>query len=184
MFDLLHCVNQQNYLVIRIIDENEIQKNEEILYSEWVPAGKFVKIVMLFVFLLIVTIGIIFTAFLHKEFKFIGIIFGGLCLFILLLYLNFRGLKITLTKNLLEVTYGIFNHKKIPLQKISRCKITKASFRKYGGVGIRLGFDGSWAYNTDFGEAVKLFFEKGRPFVFSTRNAQKICNLITELSNR
>ena len=165
------------------MDKKNIQQNDELLYSEWVPAGKFVKAVMLFVFLLIMTIGIIFTALMHKQLMIIGIAFGGVCLFILLVYWNFRGLKITLTMNQLEIVYGIFNHKRIPLQKISNCEITKARFRTYGGVGIRFGFDGSWAYNTDFGEAVKLFFEKGRPFVFSTRNPQKICNLINELSN-
>ncbi|KKL77815.1 hypothetical protein LCGC14_2031120 [marine sediment metagenome] len=164
------------------MNENNIQKNEELLYREWVPAGKFVKSVIIFVFLLILTIGIIFTTLLHRQLLFIGILFGGVCLFILLLYWNFRGLKITLTKNQLEIVYGIFNHKRIPLQKIAKCEITKARFRTYGGVGIRFGFDGSWAYNTDFGEAVKLFFEKGRPFVFSTRNSQKICNLIDKLS--
>ena len=115
---------------------------------------------------------------------FIDILFGTLSLFIFLIYCNFRGLKITLTNNQLEVAYGIFNHKRIPLQKISGCEITKAIFRKYGGVGIRLGLDGSWAYTTDFGEAVKLVFQKGRPFVFSTRNPQEICNLINELSNQ
>ena len=166
------------------MNENNIQKNEELLYSEWVPAGKFVKAVMLFVFLLIMTIGIIFTSLMHEELMVMGIIFGGVSLFILLLYWNFRGLKITLTKSQLEIVYGIFNHKRIPLHKISKCDITKANFRTYGGIGIRLGFDGSWAYNTDFGEAVKLFFEKGRPFVFSTRNPQKICNLINELAEK
>jgi len=164
------------------MNENNIQKNEELLYSEWVPAGKFVKVVILFVFLLIMTIGIIFTALMPKELMVMGIIFGGVSLFILLIYWNFRGLKITLTKNQLEIVYGIFNHKRIPLQKISKCEITKADFRTYWGIGIRLGLDGSWAYNTDFGEAVKLFFEKGRPFVFSTRNPQKICNLVKELA--
>jgi len=164
------------------MNENNIKKNEELLYSEWVPAGRFVKVVILFVFLLIMTIGIIFTALMPKELMVMGIIFGGVSLFILLLYWNFRGLKITLTKNQLEIVYGIFNHKRIPLQKISKCEITKADFRTYWGIGIRLGLDGSWAYNTDFGEAVKLFFEKGRPFVFSTRNPQKICNLVKELA--
>jgi len=53
----------------------------------------------------------------------------------------------------------------------------------YGGVGIRFRLDGSWTYNTDFGEAVKITFQSGRPFVFSTRNPQKICNLINDLSN-
>ena len=169
--------------MIKIINENKTQKNEEILYIEWVPAGRFIKVLVLFVCLLIISIGIIITAFKPKELTFIGIIFGAVSLFIFLLYWNFRGLKITLTKNQLEVEYGIFNHKKIPLNKISKCDITKANFRTYGGVGIRFGLDGSWAYNTDFGEAVKLIFQKGRPFVFSTRNPQKICNLINELSN-
>ncbi|GAG99513.1 unnamed protein product [marine sediment metagenome] len=99
------------------------------------------------------------------------------------MYWNYRGLKITLTNNQIEVVYGIFNHKKIPLNTITSCDITKANFRTYGGVGIRFGTDGSWAYNTDFGEAVKLTFQDGRPFVFSTRNPQKVCDLINKLSN-
>jgi len=114
---------------------------------------------------------------------FLGIIFGAVSIIIFLLYWNYRGLQIILTNNQLEVTYGIFNHKKIPLKIITSCNITKAKFRNYGGVGIRYGLDGSWAYNTDFGEAVKLTFQHGRPFVFSTRNPQKICTLIHELSN-
>ena len=170
--------------MIVIIKENKNQKNEELLYQEWVPAGKFVKAVILFVFLLILMIGIIFTLLMHKELMFIGILFGIISLFILLLYWNFRGLKITLSNNQLEVVYGVFNHKRIPLQKVSKCEITKASFKIYLGIGIRLGLDGSWAYNTDFGEAVKLTFKDGRPFVFSTRNPQKICILINKLAQK
>lgn len=169
--------------MIKIINENNIQKNEELLYKEWIPVGKFVKVLVLFLSLLIISIGIIITAFKPKELTFLGITFGVLSLFILLLYWNYRGLKITLTKNQLDVEYGIFNHKKIPIKKITRCELTKANFRKYGGVGIRFGLDGSLAYNTDFGEAVKLTFQYGRPFVFSTRNPQEICNLINKLSN-
>ena len=169
--------------MIKIINGNNIQKNDEIVYVEWVPAGKFVKAVILFVCLLILSLGIIISAFRPKELAFMGIIFGAVSLFIFLMYLNFRGLKITLTNNQLEVAYGIFNHKRIPLNYITNCDITKANFRTYGGVGIRFGVDGSWAYNTDFGEAVKLTFQSGRPFVFSTRNPQEICNLLNELSN-
>jgi len=169
--------------VIKIINENNIQKNEELLYKEWIPVGKFVKVLVLFVCLLLISIGIIITAFKPEELAFFGIIFGVVSLIIFLMYWNYRGLKITLTKNQLDVEYGIFNHKRIPLQKITSCDITKANFRTYGGVGIRLGLDGSWAYNTDFGEAVKLIFQQGRPFVFSTRNPQKICSLINELAH-
>ena len=169
--------------MIKIINENNIQKNEELLYKEWIPVGKFVKGLVLFVLLLLISIGIIITAFIPKGLTFFGIICGVVSLFIFLIYWNYRVLKITLTKNQLEVEYGIFNHKKIPIKKITICEITKANFRNYWGVGIRLGVDGSWAYNTDFGEAVKLTFQDGRPFVFSTRNPQKICNLINKLSN-
>ena len=169
--------------MVKIINENNIQKNEELLYKEWIPIGKFVKGLVLFVCLLIFSIGIIITAFIPQELVFLSIILGVVSLFILLLYWNYRGLKITLTKNQLDVEYGIFNHKKIPIKKITRCELTKANFRKYGGVGIRFGLDGSLAYNTDFGEAVKLTFQYGRPFVFSTRNPQEICNLINKLSN-
>ena len=169
--------------MIKLINENNIQKNEELLYKEWIPVVKFVKVLVLFVCLLIISIGIIITAFKPKELTFLGIIFGAVSLFIFLMYWNYRGLKITLTANQLEVAYGILNHKRIPLKAITSCDITKARFRTYGGVGIRLGLDGSSAYNTDFGEAVKLTFQQGRPFLFSTRNPQKICNLIHELSS-
>jgi len=169
--------------VIKKIKEKNIQKNDEILYVEWVPAGRLVKGLVLFVCVLCISIGIIITAFNPGELAFIGIMLGAVSLFIFLMYWNYRRLKITLTSNQLEVVYGIFNHKKIPLNAITSCDITKANFRTYGGVGIRFGVDGSWAYNTDFGEAVKLTFQSGRPFVFSTKNSQKICNLIKELSN-
>jgi hypothetical protein len=165
------------------MDENIIQKNDEIIYEEWVPAGGVIKIVMLFVFILIFSIGIIFITFMHEDLVFIGIIFGAVSLFILLLYWNFRGLRIFITRHQLEVDYGVFNHKKIPLQKITGCEETKTNFKRYGGIGIRLGWDGSWAYNTDFGEAVKIILLEGRPFVFSSRNSQKICKLINELVN-
>jgi len=169
--------------VIRIVKENNLQKNEEIVYTELVPLGKFVKVLILFVYLLILSLGIIISVFIPKELIFVGIILGVVSLFIFLMYWNYRGLKITLTSKKLEVTYGIFNHKEIHLKKITSCDITKAYFRTYVGVGIRFGSDGSRAYTTDFGEAVKLTFQYGRPFVFSTRNPQKICNLIHELSN-
>ena len=64
-----------------------------------VPAGRFVKVVLQFVCLLIISLGIIISAFRPKELAFIGIIFGAVSLFIFLMYWNFRGLKITLINN-------------------------------------------------------------------------------------
>lgn len=169
--------------MVKIINEIHAQRKDEILYEEWVPAGKFVKITVFFVCMLIISLGIITTAYITIELVFIGIIIGAVSLFIFLMYWNFRGLKIILTNKQLKVTYGIFNHKRFPLNRITSCNITKASFRIYGGVGIRFGLNGSWAYNTDFGEAVRLSFQSRRPFVFSTKNPQKVCKLIHELLN-
>ena len=170
--------------MIKKIKENKIQKNDEILYVEWVPAGRFIKGVMLFVCLSFISISIIISAFNPKELAFLGIIFGAVSIIFFFVYWNYRGLKITLTNNQLEVNYGIFNQKKIPLNTITNCDITRADFKTYGGVGIRYGLDGSWAYSTDFGEAVKLTFQYGRPFVFSTKNPQKICNLLNEFTKK
>jgi hypothetical protein len=166
--------------VIKKINKKNIQIKNEILYTEWVPAGIFVKIVVSFVSILILSLSIVISILAYKELAFVGIILGIMTLFIFLMYWNYRGLRITLTKNQLDVKYGIFNHKNIPLNAITKCDITKARFKTYGGAGIRLGLDGSSAYNTDFGEAVKLTFQHGRPFLFSTRNPQDICNLISE----
>jgi len=155
-----------------------ITENNDNLYNEWVPIGKLVKILISLVLVFSIFCIIIISALESQVMIFLLIILGGLCVFLLFIYWNYRGLQITLTKNQIEVKYGIFNHKIIPLKNITSCEIIKANFRNYGGVGIRLGFDGSVAYNTDFGEAIKLTYLNGKPFAFSTRNPQKIRDLI------
>jgi hypothetical protein len=89
--------------VIKKIIQNNILKNDEILYAEWVPAGRFVKAVILIVCLLFLSLGIIIFAFRPEELGYIGIIFGAVSLCIFLIYWNYRGLQITLTNNQLEV---------------------------------------------------------------------------------
>ena len=169
-------------MVFNIISEKSIQKNDDVLYTEWVPVGIFVKIMVIFVCVLIASLGIVISVFMPEVLAFLWIIFTCVSLFIFLMYWNFRGLQIVLTNNQIDVKYGIFNHKRIPLKEITSSNITKARFRTYGGTGIRLGLDGSSAYSTNFGDAVKLTFQSRRPFVFSTKNPQKICELIKELS--
>jgi hypothetical protein len=165
------------------MNQNNSKNENEVLYTEWIPVGKFVKIIALCVFVSILSLGIILTALQPIEMSLVGILLGVMSLAIYLFYYNYRGLKVFITKRLLGVDYGAFNHKRILLNMIIDCSVVKAHFRTFGGVGIRLGLDGSWAYNTDFGDAVKLTLKDKRPFVFSTRNPQKICNLLNELSN-
>ncbi len=154
--------------------------NDNSDYSEWVPVGRFVKMIIFLFFIFSTSMIIIISVLETQVLMFLLVIFGGVSILILLTYWNYRGLQITITNIQIEVKYGIFNHKLIPLIEIMSCEIIKATFRKYGGVGIRIGFDGSVAYNTDFGDAVKLTCQHGKPFVFSTNNPQKICNLISK----
>lgn len=169
-------------MVIKMISKNITKNNDNLLYSEWVPIGKFVKTIISSVFVFSIFMVIIISALEPQVMVFLLIVLGGLWIVLLFMYRNYRGLQIILTKNQIEVKYGIFNHKIIPLKKIMSCETTKTTFKTYGGVGIRLGLDDSRAYNTDFGEAVKVTYQNGKPFVFSTKNPQKICNLINELT--
>jgi len=165
-----------------MISKNITKNNYNLLYSEWVPIGKFVKTIISSVFIFSTFMVIIISALEPQVMVFLLIVLGGLWIVLLFMYRNYRGLQIILTKNQIEVKYGIFNHKIIPSKKIMSCETTKTTFKTYGGVGIRLSLDGSRAYNTDFGEAVKITYQNGKPFVFSTKNPQKICNLINELT--
>ena len=153
-----------------------------LLYSEYVSIGKFAKITIYSVILFFIVITIIMSVLFLQEMLFFLFLMGGLCIFILFMYSNYRGLEITLTETQIEVSYRMFNRKTIPINSIISCEPIKATFRRYGGTGIRLGLDGSWAYTTDFGGAVKLISQNRRPFVFSTKNPQKICDLIKKLA--
>lgn len=153
----------------------------DAIYREWIPAGLLVKSL----------VGIVFSAFLVLLFVFVATSLFSQNLFWIvipvftmaflgLLFWNYRGIEIQISDEELQVNYGIFNHKTILLENIVSCELAKASFRKYGGVGIRFGIDGSWAYTTSFGNAVKIIPQKGRPFVFSSKNPREICDLISQ----
>jgi len=93
-------------------------------------------------------------------------------------------MQVQVSKERLSVDYGRFNHKTIQLSDIVSCEPTKASFRKYGGVGIRLGLDGSWAYTTSLSGAVRIKRMKGRIFVFSTSSSDEVCNIVNQMRAR
>jgi hypothetical protein len=156
---------------------------ERVEYVEWVPAGRFIKgakLVTTFFIIVVVVLLIVFVQPLDAE-AFIGIgVSVGVLVFILFLLVNFRGIKIKIDSDTLRVNYGLLNNKSIRIDEISSCKPVKAPFRRFGGVGVRYGFDGSHAYTTSFGNAVEITPVKGRVFVFSSNNPDKICELISK----
>lgn len=155
-----------------------------VIYMEWVPAGSLVKVLVGFISLLALCIllTLIATGYALQNLFWFVIPTSALA-FLLLLFWNYRGIQIQLSTEELQVKYGILNRKSILLEEIVSSEITKASFRRYGGVGVRFGIDGSWAYTTSFGDAVKIIPRKGRPFVFSSNNPERICNIINQTKN-
>jgi hypothetical protein len=157
----------------------------DIVFSEWVPAGSLAKAIVAFVSLVILcvlSITVITGVALQNPFWIS--VSASVLAFLLLLLWNYRGMQIQVSKERLSIDYGLFNYKTIQLSDIVSCEPTKAAFRKYGGVGIRLGLDGSWAYTTSLGDAVKIKRLNGRPFVFSTSTPEKVCNIINQMRVR
>ena len=130
---------------------------ERLLYSEWVSVGKFVKTIVGFVSLLYAIVLVIFIWIaISIQNPYFAVIIVFPMIFVLALCGNYRGIQINITSKELVIRYGLFNRKHIQMSNIVSCEPTKANFGKYLGVGIRYGTDGSWAYSTSFGNAVKI----------------------------
>lgn len=155
----------------------------EVMYSEWVPAGRFVKALVRFIsFLLLCVLLIVIAVGVAIQNPFLIVALASVLTFVLILFWNYRGIQIQVTNKELLISYGFFNHKHIPISNIVSCKPTKNPLSKYGGAGVRYCFtDRSWAYTTSFGDAVKIIRRKGKPFVFSSNNPEKICSIISQI---
>jgi hypothetical protein len=157
---------------------------KDVSYAEWVPAGTLMKALVGFFSLLSLCILLITIAVgVAIQYPFLIVAFASPLAFVLLVFWNYRGIRIKVTTENLLIHYGFFNRKRIPIVDIVSCEPTKASFGRYGGIGVRYGTDGSWAYTTSLGDAVKIILRKGKPFVFSSNNPEKICSIINQMKN-
>jgi len=153
------------------------------VYSEWVPAGTLVKILVGFVFSLVLCVLLIVIAVgVAIQNPFLIVVLVSPLAFVWFVFWNYRGIQIQVTNNELSINYGFFNHKHIPISNIVSCKHTKTPLSKYGGAGVRYCFtDRSWAYTTSLGDAVKITQRKGKSFVFSSNNPEKLCSIINRI---
>ena len=108
-----------------------------------------------------------------------AVLFGAEALLILV-YLVFMRLDISIDPERVEVRFGIIR-KTIPIEEIVSCEPTHAGYKVYGGVGIRYGIDGSTAFTTSSGDAVKIRKRRGRSFVFSTNRPFEVLEHINRL---
>jgi hypothetical protein len=144
--------------------------SEEISLTQW-------ALIMIGLFITVLTPTIILEALaIYKE-PWSLTLYVILDLLFILIMMNFRKMIITIDSTYLVAAFGLIK-KKIRLEDIKACEPVDASFSVYTGMGIRYGGDGSLAYLPSLGDAVRLSFENGRPFVFSTRNQQQVLDII------
>jgi len=96
---------------------------------------------------------------------------------VIFLYLNLRTLRIRVTGRELHVAFGVIGTS-IPLSEVLYVEAEKPSFWRYGGMGVRWGWDGSVGYLINYGEAVRVTRRRGRAFLFSTRNPETVINTL------
>jgi hypothetical protein len=104
-------------------------------------------------------------------------VYAVLDLFFVIVFVNFRRLDVSIYSTKIVVSFG-WIRKTISLNDVLSCEPVKASLGVYTGNGIRFGGDGSLAFITSFGDAVKLRLRSGRPFVFTTNRTSEVIDLL------
>jgi hypothetical protein len=143
---------------------------DKVEYYEKVGVGNFVKTIIIALVLVFGVVGLVGWYSVSLLFGVVMISFSLLTISII--YVIFGFLEITITSRELVVSFRLFIRKRFFLCDIESCEQTRTNARKYFGVGIRYGNDGSLAYSTSFGSAVRITKAGKSPFVFSTNHSE------------
>lgn len=164
------------------VTEREQVDSANILYTEDITLSRSVKLYILTIYIVLIAMSAA-TAIIDPRFPLFSLTVAVIVtVFFALLYLNFRVLHIRVSENHLDIRYGRFQRKTIPITKIAEVEHIQIRLKDYGGVGIRRGLDGTWAYNTKLGDAVRITITDDRPFAFSTAHPERVFELLTNLS--
>jgi hypothetical protein len=100
-------------------------------------------------------------------------------LIMVLSWLIFRRLEIGLDDE--NLSFGFWRFRPVvPMQSIISCEPERITFRKYGGIGIRMGA-GAVCYNTRFGDGVRIKVKgRKRDWVFSCDDVPRMIELLNE----
>ena len=150
-------------------------KSGELLYSEDYEAHPLFHMFFVAVIVLVTYLSLSqFNARLPRGVQALLIL---VILLLIFLYFSLRTLRIRVTDTDLRVAFGVIGSN-IPLSEVLHVKAEKPSFWRYGGLGIRWGWDRSVGYLMNYGDAVKVIRRRGRAFVFSTRNPETVIRVI------
>lgn len=97
---------------------------------------------------------------------------------IVFLFVNFTRLKITVTDQTLEVSYGWFRHR-MARQAITGARALSLNFGEVWGLGVRRTRGGLDVWNVRFGPVVRVDSQgQKRPFAFSADHPDKIIAIL------
>lgn len=147
---------------------------KEYHYYESVSAHPVFSVILFMVAGLLIFLGTIFP---REAPKWIMALASTL---IILVYLNFRNLQITISSDRLTVGFGFIKHR-VMLDNIEVIETRKPAWYWYGGFGIRFGWDWSTGYIQNFRRGVRVTPKRGRRIFFSTNNPDAIVNIVNDL---
>ncbi len=151
--------------------------SDELLYSEDYHAHPLFHVFFAAVIVLIAYLSMSpFNAKLPREAQALLVL---VVLLLLFLYFSLRTLRIRVTKRDLSVSFGVIGTS-IPLSEVLHVETEKPSFWRYGGLGIRWGWDGSVGYLMNYGDAVRVTRRRGRAILFSTRSPDEVVAVIED----
>ncbi|MCK5297612.1 MAG: hypothetical protein KAJ76_01810, partial [Candidatus Heimdallarchaeota archaeon] len=106
------------------------ETKEEILYNEWIPMNKFIIILFAFVIAVLISTAITTSIYAPTTRVYMLPIYAMLCLFFVLIGINYRGIQITLTKNEIKVKFGLLNKKTISIDELVASEVIQATIGK------------------------------------------------------
>jgi hypothetical protein len=100
---------------------------------------------------------------------------------IILVFLTFSRMTVRIDSTKVRLRLGVIA-KEVRMEEVVNAAVENPMLRTYGGIGIRYGTDGSMAFLSSLGTAVKLTRRNGRPILFSTRRAPEVSQLVNSWS--
>lgn len=170
----------ENIAKIPMKNKRKAEQNGS-LYKEFVRIHPFITIAIILIQLILITTIVTTSIYVSESIAFTIPFCSILLVLFVFIGINFRGIQISVFKDFIEVKFGILNKKIIPFREIIKCEMIKVLFKTYMGLGVRIGFDGSLAYTTDFKKAIRLTYNNDKMFVFSTNKSQELFELLSSL---
>ena len=99
---------------------------------------------------------------------------------LILVYSNFRSLRVSISSDRLTVGFGVITHS-VRLDNIDYIETRRPAWYWYGGLGIRFGWDWSTGFIQNFKRGVRVTPKRGRRIYFSTNNPDAIVNIVNDL---